>query len=345
VLALIAGLLWAGAAAVKQTGCVSLLAVTLVTLALIILRRSEKRTWALAGGLAWVGFVAGLGGVVLVLDQHGTLAPAWEAVFTFNRGLMNWSDLTSAVMSFSRQQAGLTPVLLGLLLALLGGAATLFGGRESNGLSRPMAIVLVLWWVGQVQLALLGPSGSMRYWQATFPPMIWLAGAGLFHCGALYRSVVRPQKIAVAIMFALFLVFFGIPLGEQYSHGLATSYLTWDKPESQRDRIEEIGTRVMETVPEGEEIYVWSYDAGIYLSAARRPASRFTYPRSPQQMEEILADLEAGEAHAILVPDGPSPYFDRWSDDRVENRLDEVLAAYRKVDPVAGYSVWVRPGE
>jgi hypothetical protein len=175
--------------------------------------------------------------------------------------------------------------------------------------------------------------------------MIWLAGAGLFHCGAVYRSVVRPQKIAVVIMFGAFLLYFGIPIFEHYRHGLATSYLNFDEPRMRRHRLEKIGAQIMQTVPEGERIYVWSYDAGIYLSAGRRPTSRFTYPRSSQQMEEILADLEAGGAHAILVPDGPSPYFDRWSDDSVEHRLHEVLAAYRKADPVAGYSVWVRPGE
>ena len=118
-LALIAGLVWAGATTVKQTGCVSLIAVTLVTLSLIILRRSERRIWALAGGLAWVGFAVGLGVVVLILGHRGTLAPAWEAVFAFNRGILNWSALAEAAMSFSRQQAGLAPVQLGLLLALL----------------------------------------------------------------------------------------------------------------------------------------------------------------------------------------------------------------------------------
>jgi hypothetical protein len=99
---------------------------------------------------------------------------------------------------------------------------------------------------------------------------------------------------------------------------------------------------LQETVPAGEPVYVWAYDAGVYVYARRPSACRFTYPRSVEQMEEILASLTGDEAYAILVPEGGSPEFERWCDRTCRQRLNRVLSGYRRGDLIAGYRVWVR---
>jgi hypothetical protein len=342
-LAVIAGLVWAVAVTVKQTGFVGLLSVTLVALLMIAFKRPDRGRWAAVGGMAWIGFAVGLGGVVAVLAGRGTLSAAWEAVFTFNRSLFSWGDALAALTSWPRQYSGLGSLQLPLFLALLGAVATFRAGR-ANGVAPPVVTAMLLWWIAQALLALLGPSRSMRYWQATLPAMLWLAGVGVFHIEALFGGRERGHRVTLAIMSAALLLLLGKPLADHHRHGLATSYLTYAEPRSQRNRLKEAGRQLAEIVPEGRRIYVWAYDAGIYLYASRRPACRFTYPRSNEQMEEILADLAAGKAFAIVIPTRPSPYFDRWCDASCRQKRGDVLGRYELGTTIDHYEVWVQSG-
>jgi hypothetical protein len=348
-LAVIAGLVWAAAVTVKQTGCVGLLSVTLVALFMMAFKRPDRSRWAAVGGMAWIGFAAGLGGVVAVLAGRGTLSAAWEAVFTFNRSLFSWGDALDALTSWPRQYSGLGSLQLPLFLALLGAIATFRAGR-ANGMARPVVTAMLLWWIAQALLALLGPSRSMRYWQATLPAMFWLAGVGVFHIETLFEGRERGSRVTLAIMSAALLLLLGKPLADHYRHGLATSYLAYAEPRSQRNRLKEAGRQLAEIVPEGRRIYVWAYDAGVYLYTSRRSACRFTYPRSAGQMEEILADLVAGKAFAIVISSRPSPYFDRWCDASCRQERRDALSRYELGATIDHYEVWVRssrddPGE
>ena len=139
----------------------------------------------------------------------------------------------------------------------------------------------------------------------------------------------------------------GRPLVDHYVHGLATSFLAYQEHgaySAHRNCLERIATEIRNVVSEGQPIYVWAYDAGVYLHASRPAASRFIYPRSDRQMREILADLDAGKAHAILVPER-SPEFDQWCDQACYEHLAEILGRYETGSTAGRYSVWVRPAD
>ncbi len=339
-----AGLAWAAAVTFKQTGLVGLLAVSLFAVGLVVAKRGEYRRWAVATLFSWVGFVVGLGVVAAVLANRQTLGEAWEAIFVFNRELAGSDAACAAARQWFRAQAGLTPLQLPLWLGLVGIVATLHTGR-ANRLSRVFALAMMLWWVAQVLLALLGPSQSMRYWQATFPAMLWLAAMGIDHLAVMFDRLDRSYRLALAVICATVVVVLGRPLVDHYVHGMAESYLACSADKTERDRLSAIGMETQIVVPEGQAIYVWAYDAGVYVYAARPQASRFTYPRSAEQMQEILSDLSAGEAYALLIPQNGSPAFDRWCDDACQEQLSETLASHKMKADTGGYQVWTPNAE
>ncbi|UCC29778.1 MAG: glycosyltransferase family 39 protein [Phycisphaerales bacterium] len=336
-----AGLLWAAAASVKQTGIVGLLAVSIVAIVLVALKRDDKRHWAVTGAWTWIGIVLGLAVVAAVLAYRQTFGAASEAVFAFNRGLFNSEDVAAAVTSWSRLRAGLSPVQLALWLGLVGVIATLHSSR-ANRLTRAVIGAMLLWWAGHVLLALLGPSRSMRYWQATFPAMLWLAGAGIYHFEDIFRRLEKGYRSALVVVCVTVVVLLARALAEHYQHGLATSHLAYAAEETQRDRLDAVGEQIGDIVPEGETIYVWAYDAGVYLYANRPAASRFTYPRSTGQISEILSDLADRKPYLLLISEGGSAEFDRWCDDPCQHRLDEILARYEVRTVIGRYQAWVR---
>ena len=340
---LAAGLVWAASAAVKQTGFVGLLAVTTVAIVLTVLKRADRRRWLTAGGFAWIGFVLGAAAVVLVLFYRQTLGPAWAAIVESNRGLLSFESFAASLGAWSRTRAGLEPLQLPLWLGLLAVIATLHTGR-TRCLSRPLVGALLLWWVAQVVLALMGPSRSMRYWQATFPAMLWLTGMGIYHLEETFQRLGKGHRTALGVVCATVVLLLAQPLVEHYKYGLATSYLSYSD-DRQRDRLEFIGQEVQALVLAEEPIYIWAYDAGVYVYAARRPASRFTYPRSSEQMGEILADLEAGEAFALLIPKKASAEFERWCDDTCHQQLADILTVYEMITTLYNYEVWVRSSD
>ncbi len=341
---LAAGLVWAAAASCKHTGIVGLLALSVVTIVVIACRRGNYRHWLVSCLWTWIGLALGLGAVAGVFAYRQTLGPAWEAIFGFNRDLLSWESMSGALRSWSRVWAGLGTIQLALWLGLLGAIVTLYTGRASH-MARAIVSVMLLWWIAQVLGALTGPSQSMRYWQATFPPVLLMAGVGIYHLEDTFRQLDKVGRAALTVITVTVIPLLALPLAEHHRHGLATSYLTYTSDKTERNRLEVVGQQIQEAVPDAEPIYVWAYDAGTYLYANRRPASRFTYPRSPQQMHEILADLAAGKARAILVPEHRSHEFDLWCDEACHQRLSEVLARYEMKTTVGPYNVWARPAE
>jgi hypothetical protein len=204
---------------------------------------------------------------------------------------------------------------------------------------------MLLWWVAQTALALMGPSQSMRYWQATFPAMLWLTGMGIRHLEDTFQRLEKGRRTVLVVLCATVVLLLARPLVDHYKYGLATSYLAYKSDDRQRDRLEAIGQEVHAlTLPE-EPIYVWAYDAGVYVYSSRRPASRFTYPQSTEQMGEILADLEAGDAFALLIPKKGSAEFDRWCDDTCHQQLTDILTGYEMITPLYDYEVWLRTSD
>lgn len=336
----LAGLFWSAAVCVKQTAGTGLVAVTAVTLVLLIVKNVYGRRWLVTVLYAWLGMALGLTAVIVLLTRQGTDRVAWDAVFTFNRGIATWGAWVSSLQSWPRLHAGLEPLQLPLWLALVGIVVTISTGR-ANRLAKASLAALVLWWIVAADLALMGPSLSMRYWQATFPPLILLAAMGLYHLEEAFRRLDKGYRIALLLVSLTAMLLLALPLVGHYKHGMADSYVAYTQKPTQRERLADIGSQIQALVPKGERIYVLAYDAGIYVHADCRPASRFTYPRSAEQMNVILSDLAAGKAHALLAPERPAPEFERWCDDACHEKLSRVLENYEPAPSIGPYRVWV----
>lgn len=340
VFGLLAGLFWSAATCVKQTGGTGLVAVTLVTLVLLIVKNVYGRRWLVTVLYAGLGFAFGLAVVIVLLTRQGTDRAAWDAIFTFNRGFVTWGAWVSSLQSWLRLHAGLEPLQLPLWLALVGIVVTLSTVR-ANRVAQASLAALVLWWIVAADLALMGPSLSMRYWQATFPPMVLLAAMGLYHLEETFRRLDKGYRAALVLVSLTAVLLLALPLLEHYRLGLASSRVAYDQEPTQRQRLADIGSQIQALVSKDERIFVLAYDAGVYVHADRRPASRFTYPRSAEQMNEILSDLTAGKAHALLAPQRPAPEFERWCDEACHEKLTRVLDNYDPAPSIGPYRVWV----
>lgn len=337
---LLAGLFWAFALTVKVTGLVGFVAMTLVALLFPFIARRQDKAWWRGVGMAWFGWAVGIVLVGALLFQTDTLDAAWAAAIDFNRDAVSSTKLTALPQVLLMELRELDPLQFPLWLALLAIPAT-FANRLADSATRAAVVVLVIWWIVQAALVPLGPSGSMRYWQATFPPLLLLMALGLAYLDQLLHST-RAEIRVTAIVAGLTLVFLlGRPLIQTHMHALAETWASYEE-RTERKRLRAIGEETAEHVPEDEKIYVWSYDVGVYEFADRRPAVRFTYPKSTVQLEEIIAALEAGEAHAILWPRRGSSYFEEWTNDVIQTRLQALMDEYPVATSVEGYDIRVR---
>ncbi|MDO8628909.1 MAG: hypothetical protein Q7R41_00300, partial [Phycisphaerales bacterium] len=334
------GLMWSAATACKQVACIGLIALTLVAFALAATRHTEGRRWLRGLAATWVGFTIGIGAAAVVLAYQHTLGEAWAAMVTFNIGFADGTALITA-LGGGRIQADLAPLAAFLWLALLGGGVTLYAGR-AHRMARPWVFSLMLWWFAAVAFALWGPSGSMRYWQATFPPMFWLAAAGVYHIQQAQERLEGTRRLTFIAVIVTALVMLMRPTLDEAGVGLASSYAASVEQPDERGRLVEISRGVRALVPPGERVYVWGYHAGVYVYSDRLPASRFTYPRSHEQMDEILTDLEVGKAYLLLIPKHRVPEFAHFCDQACHQKLDGVLSGYTSLEPIGPYGVWVR---
>ncbi len=346
-LSLLAGLLWAAATSVKQAGVAGLVVITLVSIVTAMTSYADRRRWLGAAALSWVGFLIGAGVVAAVLYRSGTHWQAWEAVFTFNRDLLgaDWYKQIFNENTWLRVQRDVLGVLgMPMWLGAFAIVVTLFVGRM-RAANSVLVVALGLWLIAAGCLALLGPSRAMRYWQATFPPLVVLGAIGLFHLEEMYRRLERGYRAALVVVSLTAMIVLGRPLFEAYRHGVVESYVAYHEPRNERRRLEQVGEQVKQLAAPGERIYVWAYMAGVYVHADRRPASRFTYPRTSGQMKEILDDLSTAKPRLIaMLPDG-SPDFDRLCDEDCHWKRAQILADYVQGPTVDGLQLWTRGGE
>ncbi len=337
---LVSGLLWAAAATVKQVGCVGLLTATIATGIHAVLR-SDFRTRCLRGiVVAWAGFLVGLAVVASVLASQGVLDEASAAVFTFNRELAGWDSLRQVLHGSGRLRADLAPLAAFLWLGVVGIAVGVFAERPRRS-SSAVVPTMLLWWLAACAFALIGPSGSMRYWQATFPPMIWLAGLGVHHVQEVQERLDRHHRFAFIVVSTTALILLMRPMLYEVRASLAASYVQFDERPNERDRLVEVGRAIAEMTDPGDLIYVWAFHAGVYVHADRSAAARFTYPRSSEQMDDILRCLEEKRGSMILVP-RRSPEFAAFCDESCRQRFQDILKGFVPSAPIGSYEVWLR---
>lgn len=337
---LFAGIVWTAATTVKQTGCTGLIAMSAAT-GVALLMASDRRRWLVSSGCAWIAFLAGSAVVVDVLHRKGLWPATWDALFTFNRSLWDASTLSGILRSWPRVHAALSPLQLPLWLGLIGMIAAWASVQARYAL---WAGGCVFWWAGAAAFALIGPSLTMRYWQATWPPMFWLAAMGIDALGGIIGRAGNRERVTASVVAATVLLLLGLPLVEHYKYGLATAYLDASGHPTERERLETAGARIAAIVPPGESIYVWAYRPALYVLSSRRNACRFTYPKSMEQLREITAKLSSEPPYALLIPIKGSPEFDRWCDEACQEQRRAVLTSFAPADPIDEFEVWLRKG-
>ena len=335
----LAGLLWAAATSVKQVGCVGLLVLTLGGIITALIRPELRPHIIKAVGSTWAAFLLGVATVAGVLWYQGTLREAWNAIFTFNTGLVDARNFAAAVGNRRRLFSELAPLALPLWLALVGVIMSFWYPRF-RGFPLRLALGLVVWWIAAAVLAGMGPSHSMRYWQATVPPMLALAAIGLHYLQQVQDRLAHPERLTAFVVAATAAVLLARPAIYELRAGLATSIVATTEHPTEREKLIEIANRVRELAGPTESVYVLDYRPGVYVYSDRPVAARFNYPRSDAQWKEILTDLEAGTAGLVVKPDVPASEFRQYCDRDCQSRMDAVLSKCDLVGHVQDYGIY-----
>ncbi len=334
----LAGLLWAAATSIKQVGCVGLMVLTLGGVVTAMLK-PELRPHVIKAILSiWGGFLLGIATVAGVLWYQGILREAWDAIFTFNTGLVNAGDFAAAMGDRRKLVSELAPMALPLWLATTGLLMSFWYPRF-RGFPLSLAIGLLVWWITAAVLAGMGPSHSMRYWQATFPPMLALAAVGLYYLQLVQDRLAHPEHLTAFVVAATVAILLARPAIYELRTGLAISIAATSEHPSERSQLMAIADRVRELTGQSEPVYVLDYRPGIYVYADRPAASRFNYPRSAAQWNEILADLESGSAKLLVKPEKAGSEFRKHCDSACQSRMEAVLKNCETVEKVPGYKV------
>ena len=175
---------------------------TAVGLAVLVTRQPNWRTWLAAILWSWLGLAAGVGGVVTLLWLRGSLGEVWQAAFVFNARYAGAERWLGALADWHRAVEALEPIQFAVWLGLLGVVAVL-AGRRVGAVTRPVAVGLLLWWLVEVLMALMGPSRSMRYWQAVWPTTLLLAACGFRYLQMSYRRLGRGTARAWSLWWVV----------------------------------------------------------------------------------------------------------------------------------------------
>jgi hypothetical protein len=293
----------------------------------------------------WLGFLAGMGLIVGLLGLRGTLGDAWRAVFVFNTRYAGTEEWLQALRGWGRAVDALQPIQLAVWLAVLGLVVVLFG-RRMGRFTRPLAIGLLFWFLLEALFALVGPSRSLRYWQATWPPLLLLGASAFRYLQLSFRRLGLGFRGGFCVILATVILVLIGPTWRHYTYGLAGSYEEYASVARERDRLRSLAARLGELVPEPQPVYVLNYDSGVYVYSGRPAASRYTYPRSHEQVAEILETLESGEAAAILVPPGRGRFPLDYMNDAAWARVERLLENYELVEhgvEGGGYDIYLIP--
>jgi len=340
---LFAGVCWSAATAVKQPGIAGLLAVMVLAAVLVLRKHLEKERWVRAAVAAVIGFGVGLAGVVAALAFQGTLREAWYAIVSFNQSEVQWGALAEIWQSRHRLRSDLQPLHLPIWAAIAG-CVMIWFGRSAGKFSKPACTLLLTWWALAGAFALVSPSRSMRYWQAIFPPILWLGAAGAMRVQDAFRRLPPGYRSPFTVISLTAVVLLARPFLEEYRFGVdATREANRTHP-TEHDQLDDWARQVTELVPKGESIYIWAYQPGLYVFSGRRAACRFNYPRSESQMKEILETLRSSPPRLLLVPNRPAQEFRRFCNEECNVQLDRILAEYAAVKAIGPYETWVRRG-
>jgi len=207
--------------------------------------------------LMLLGFTAVLGAVALVLESQGILSQTYYWTITDHRGqYFDWREGLKMTLVFT---AVCAPLVLGAILN---------AGRQSPWGSRPAEKTAVLMWI---LASLLGVSAGGRFYPHYYIqlvlPLAALAAplfAGLWSVASGgIMGWLRPRVVRGWLTLTVF--------GFFVSHVVELRL---------RREPSEVGRYIQAHSAPTDRMFVWGNQAGLYLDARRRPASRYvaSYP-------------------------------------------------------------------
>ncbi len=319
--------------------------------AMYLARREHERTGRLKDAVL-PPVVAGLASLVplLVIVLWFKVAGAWDdfawTFFEFTPGYTALYGYFSATEAFYYSLHELffrfTPLAaVGVIAAI---TMRPLHGREREG-------ILLLLGVCAINVAGIAMQNKFfqYHYSSTLPLVCFIAGIGYYK---LWRKLLMSGPGGVVAFGSLLLVLFSMrsivwDLGEGFwersRHRLG--YLLRGQTPHARVELDRELYRVADyslgrnrdaaielknRVPEGQTVFVWGFEPGIYWMSERQPASRFIYnvPQRAKWEQErarsmLMEELVASAPAAILVQHGDR--FDKVTGDS----LDSAQALYR----------------
>ncbi len=200
----------------------------------------------------------------------GALDPAWQAVIGFNIrhaqvDAVPWPRLPKALLR------GGTRVLTGAPLAVVAGLLGLFAARQPRKWL-PLGV-----WLAACGQLLLQRKLWLWHWNPLILPLC--LAAGLYLPRALWR---RPRWVLAAAL--LLAVPTGLGTAQEVARRLAPGNrvdvlgrYVWGGGDFSALEVAAVGLRVRALAQPDDELLVWGFEPGVYLSSGLSPGTRWLY--------------------------------------------------------------------
>jgi hypothetical protein len=323
----LAGVLCGGAFLFKQVGLAAWGSMGLHTIVVVLagrLRVSDgvRRSLLLAGGAASTVLLA-----AGYLAARGALGEALFAAFGFNRAYFAagavkfpYNLVTFHLLKEHVLQILLLPLLMAAAAAIHAFLWWLRPQYRPPEIEKPLQAVrpacplyfllFAVWFVVAAYGALMSPHGFRHYVVPTIPPLMLMAGYLINVLRAESSLLQRIQQRAWVLVALIVMAYFGWSAVNQqfteFSHVWEARIDPWMTGDSRYEpaRWEATGAAVAERCGPEDRIQCLGYMPGVYLTARRMNASRFTTTEKIGHVKSH-ADFVARELEDTLRADPP----------------------------------------
>ena len=272
-----------------------------MALTLLITRRVREVAVLVAGCLAGAALV--VGPVLLWLGNAGALGAFWDQVFHYNF-VYTAASLRARVRA-AFEGVAVTTVYGTLLLPLAGWfvAAQRLRASQRDAAAVP-PLILCLFWL-PIELALAALPGR-PYWHYFAPMLLPLASLVALCVSEVFAVVDRTmpgaasdrwrRRAVVVFCIAIAVLPVGRALFEVRDEGLRSDRGT---------EVDLAAQYVRANTAPAAPLLVWGHASDIYLSADRKPATRFVYPLAlftPGYADSALVQVFLNDLRASAPP-------------------------------------------
>jgi len=272
-----------------------------MALTLLITRRAREVAVLLAGCLAGAALV--VGPVLLWLGNAGALGAFWDQVFHYNF-VYTAASLRARVRA-AFEGVAVTTVYGTLLLPLAGWfvAAQRLRASQRDAAAVPPLILCLVWL--PIELALAALPGR-PYWHYFAPMLLPLASLVALCVSEVFAVVEHTlpgaasdrwrRRAVVVFCIAIAVLPVGRALFEARDEGLRSDRGT---------EVDLAAQYIRANTPPAAPLLVWGHASDIYLSADRKPATRFVYPLAlftPGYADSALVQVFLNDLRASAPP-------------------------------------------